>query len=79
MGQLGLGLVLVLRLGLGLALGLQLGIGIGGLSTPTEHPQNYRSYFMSNKLLLSLSTRWFACVLLWVFHLSTPNHCLFSK
>jgi len=25
------------------------------------------------------STRWFACVLLWVFHLSIPNHCLFSK
>jgi len=27
----------------------------------------------------TMSTRWFACVLLWVFHLSTSNHCLFSK
>ena len=24
-----------------------------GLSTPTEHPQNFRSYFVSSKLLLS--------------------------
>jgi len=25
----------------------------GGLSTPTEHPQNSRSYFVSSKILLS--------------------------
>jgi len=44
-----------------------------GLSTQTEHPQNYRSYFISNKLLLSYHyIHLIVRVCSMVFHLSTP-------
>jgi len=53
-----------------------------GLSTPTEHPQNSRSYFVSSKFLSSyhyVHSISRVCSSMRIFHLSTPNHCLFSK
>ena len=42
--------------------------------TPTKFPELFRLQQAS-----PASTRWFSCILLWVFHLSTTNNCLFSK
>jgi len=52
-----------------------------GLSTPTELPQNSRSYFVSSKLLSYHHVHSVVCVCSVgsLFHQSAHNHCLFSK